>query len=197
MPGSGFRRAVADVQRELRQLGLGSLVERIAIDRSWSLFDHGTRAVGLFYPGDRRCRQIGRIAIPAIALPLHNGFVSTLRCCGFSDRPRTSLRFVLRHEMAHGLAHWLGMLDRPGPPWGRGSCFTPYATTSAGEDLAETVALVITHRGRLPRRRPCRDLRAKWRAAKRLIHQARTHHQPSSRRAACLPSPFPASPPIV
>jgi hypothetical protein len=173
MPRSGFNRAVVDVQRELRNLGLGPMVERITIDRSWSLLDHGTGALGLYIPGDRRCRYIGRIAIPTVALPLHNGIAYALRRCGFRRRTRASLRFVLRHELAHGLAHWLGILERPGPPWGMGTCFTSYATTSSGEDLAETVALHLTCRGRAPRRHLDQHLAAKWRAAGDLLHAGR------------------------
>lgn len=177
MSGSGFRRAVADVQRELMHCGLGVLIERVIVYRSWSLYDHSLMAVGLYFPGDRRRRCIGRISIPAVVL------LATRLAAGllpsFASRPST--RFVLRYEYAHALAHLMGRFDAPGSPWGTGDHLTEYAATSAGEDLAETVALFITHRGRMPRRQPSRTLRAKWRAAERLIAQAAQLHPPTRR----------------
>jgi hypothetical protein len=177
MPGSGFHRAVADVQRELRQSGLGFLAERVIVSLSWSLYDNALMAVGLYFPGDRRRRCIGRIAIPAMVLPASRLVARLLP--SFVSRPST--RFVLRHEYAHALAHLLGRFDAPGLPWGTGDSFTDYAATSADEDLAETVALFITHRGRMPRRQPSRTLRAKWRAAGHLIAQAAHLHPPTRR----------------
>ncbi len=177
MPGSAFRRAVADVQRELWQCGLGVLAGRVIVSRSWSLYDNCLMAVGLYFPGDRRRRCIGRIAIPAIVLPAARLIARVLP--SFASRPST--RFVLRHEYAHALAHLMGRFDAPGSPWGTGDSFTDYAATSAGEDLAETVALFITHRGRMPRRQPSRTLRAKWRAAEHLIAQAAQLHPPTRR----------------
>ena len=174
---ANFCRAVADVQRELRRLGLEVLTERVTVQSSWSIRDNILMAVGLYFPGDRRRRCIGRIAIPAMVLPTSRLVARLLP--SFASRPST--RFVLRHEYAHALAHLLDLFDDPESPWGTGDCFTDYAATSASEDLAETVALFITHRGRMPRRQPNRTLRAKWRAAERLIAQAAQLHPPTRR----------------
>jgi hypothetical protein len=174
---ANFRRAVADVQRELRRLGLEVLIERVAVQSSWSIRDNILMAVGLYFPGDRRRRCIGRIAIPAMVMPASRLVARLLP--SFVSRPST--RFVLRHEYAHALAHLLGCFDAPGLPWGTGDSFTEYAATSAGEDLAETVALFITHRGRMPRRQASRTLRTKWRAARHLIAQAAHLHPPTRR----------------
>ena len=174
---SSFRRAVADVRGELRQCGLGVLAERVIVQRSWSIRDNCLLAVGLYFPGDRRQRFIGRIAIPAIVMPVTRLLARFVP--SFASRPST--RFVLRHEYAHALAHLLGRFDAPGSPWGTGDCLTDYAATAAVEDLAETVALFITYRRRLPRRKPSRTLRAKWRAAEHLIAQAAHLHPPTRR----------------
>jgi hypothetical protein len=174
---SNFRRAVADVQRELRLLGLGVLAYRVMVQWSWSFHDNCLLAVGLYFPGDRRRHCLGRIAIPAIVLPAARLIARVLP--SFASRPST--RFVLRHEYAHALAHLMGRFEAPGSPWGTGDSFTDYAATSASEDLAETVALFITHQGRMPRRQPSRTLHAKWRAAERLIAQAAQLHPPTRR----------------
>lgn len=173
MSAVDFHRAISDVQRELRQYDLDVLVDRIEIEESWSIADMATCALGLFQPGNRRRRIIGSIAIPALNLPVINGFVFCARTLGIDCPRRASLRYVVRHEYAHGLAHLLGLLDRTGSPWGYGACFTTYAETDADEDLAETVALFLTRHGKPPCLRMDQMLRAKWNYAAHLINQAR------------------------
>ena len=167
-----FARAVLDVQRELcHTWKLHELVDRVDIEESWSVANHATMAFGLFYPGSRRCRTIGSITIPAVNIPVFNGLTYCARAIGLDGPSRVSLRAVVRHEFAHGLAHLLGLLNNTRRPWGIGTCFTDYATTDADEDLAETVALYLTRRGRPPQHMDF-WLRAKWVCAARLIHQA-------------------------
>ena len=175
-----FNRAISCVQRELRQLDLDELVDRVEIEESWSIANMATCALGLFQPGSRRSRIIGSIAIPALNLPFANGIAYCARAMGLNGTSRSSLRFVVRHEYAHGLAHLLGLLDNTGMPWGYGTCFTEYATTNADEDLAETVALFLTRHGRPPCDLSNVWLRSKWVCAARLIHQ--TQHRNRKKR---------------
>lgn len=168
-----FQRAVQDVRQELRRAGLDALLDRIELHRSWSILDHAGLALGLFVSGDRRRRIIGVIRIPVLTLPLINGWARWVRSWKIGSPCRISLRFVLRHEVGHALAHWLGCFGTPGKPWGSGTSFTPYAATSADEDLAETVAIFLTRRGHPPRRHLDQHLAAKWRAAGDLLHAGR------------------------
>jgi hypothetical protein len=162
-------RALSDVQRELSAIGLDDLIDRVDIEESYGLDDLLTGAYGLFWPGARHRRIIGRITVPAFNLDVLNWFGGS----------RTSLRFVLRHEYGHALAHRLGLLGRPGRPWGMGAHVSSYALTNPDEDLAETVALHLTHRGRFPYRRRDPDLLAKWRAAGALLRAGRSrNHNP-------------------
>lgn len=159
------------MQRELHQAGLGTLLQRVDLASSWSLEDHALLAFGLYLPGSRQRACIGSIRIPAAILPLYRWCAFWSRRIGIGVLPRVSLRFVLRHEYAHALAHHLGYLGNPGAPWGTGSTFTEYATTDPDEDLAETVALFLTRRGRPPRNGLDQHLTAKWRAAGQLLRE--------------------------
>jgi len=162
-------RALSDVQRELSEIGLDDLIARVDIEESYGLDDLLTGAYGLFWPHARHRRIIGRITVPAFNLDVLNWFGGS----------RTSLRFVLRHEYGHALAHRLGLLGRPGRPWGIGTHVSSYALTNPDEDLAETVALHLTNRGRFPYRRRDPDLLAKWRAAGALLRAGRSrNHNP-------------------
>jgi hypothetical protein len=111
----------------------------------------------------------GTIHIPAVSL-------SKL---GDSLRGRyTSLRDVLRHEYAHGVADTHRGLLRSrrftaafGAAHGWGSAWvynpehhvTKYASTATGEDFAEVFMYYVKHRGRLPAKFQTAPIRAKWR----------------------------------
>ncbi len=140
-------RAIADVHRELRAVGLGHLACAVDVEVTWNPLHHV--GFGLYFPS-QATNELGTIRIPALALRSHNGWIRLLRWLGRPAGSLLSLRSVIRHEFGHALLDLLDRYEALGRPWGHGDHVSAYAETSADEDFAETMMLWLKNRGRCP-----------------------------------------------
>jgi len=158
---SRLNRAVSDVQRELEAHGFyDEKLARIDVYLSWFGYAYGWCWYG----------TSGNIHIPAVSIgKMFERVVGA---------PTTTLRDTLRHEYGHALAHTHRALFCSVPfkrafgshhdadiQWDYEAerHVTPYASTSPGEDFAETFMLYLRYNGELPERFNTWRIRRKWR----------------------------------
>lgn len=150
-----FIRAVSDVQRELRQLGLWD--EYLAVVEVKQVTFSPSMALGYQWYG-----STGDIIIPKCSFGKLQQYFGSL-----NGSAMTSIRDVLRHEYAHAYADTHRATMRT--PAFKNAFQTPhkinavwsweydpeifvseYAATNSGEDFAETFMIYVKHKGVLP-----------------------------------------------
>lgn len=160
-----LHRAVKQVRRELRQLGLwDQRLARIVVKHAWAGYAYGWQWYG----------TSGDICIPALSV------------CRISDwwaGEYKSIADVLRHEYGHALADThrgffrsrqfseafgAAHSNEQEQEYDERCHVTEYASTNASEDFAEVFMLYVRHQGRLPRQHRTIAKRAKWRFVRKL-----------------------------
>jgi hypothetical protein len=128
---------------------------------SWATFFHGDDRLGRLLGYAK-----GHIYIPSWSI-LH-----------FRPKTKATLRDIVRHEYAHGIAHYYpGLIQKAGRfkevfggnYWAKSHSrsehdefVSEYASTMPMEDFAETFMVYLRHRGELPARFAIPAIRRKW-----------------------------------